>query len=104
MSPLQQVVGTGLLLAGLYVLTRFYRLRVVSCVALLGIWGLVAVAAPIYFAYQALNEGRLFGTVFTLAVSLPIAGLWYVGFDAARKCIADEMRYGRWTDLPWNAR
>lgn len=103
MSPLQQIMGTGLLLVGLYGITRFYWLRVASCAALLGLWGLAVIVGPIYLAYDDIAAGRQFGAIFTLAISVPMAGCWYIGFDAARKWVADEIRYGRWGNLPWNA-
>lgn len=103
MSPLEQVVGSGLLLVGLYIIARFYWLRVVSCAALLTLWALFAVVGPLYLAYGHLADGRLLGAVFTLAISVPLAGLWYIGFDAARKWVVGQKRYGRWTNMPWNA-
>jgi uncharacterized membrane protein len=104
MSPQQEIVGSGLLLIGLYVITRFYWLRVVSCAVLLTIWGIITLAVPIYLAYDDINDGRLFGAIFTLAVCVPMTGCWYIGFKAAHKWVVAEISFGRWTKMPWLAR
>lgn len=103
MSPVQQIAGTGLLILVVYVVARFYWLRVVGCAASLAIWALFAVVAPLYLAYDAVTDNRLLRAAFTLAISTPMTALWYLGFDAARTWVRAEMRYGRWANMPWNA-
>lgn len=104
MSPLQEVVAIGLLSLLVYVIVQYYWLRVAACAAILALWALVSVIAPVYLAYDDLEHGRLFQAFFTLAISLVIAIPWFFGFDAARNWLKAEIKNNRWTHMPWNSK
>lgn len=104
MSNIEYFFGLSIIGAFIYALSKSYWLRMLSAGMLLVFWGLVAFIAPLYFAYDAFQDGAIFRAIATLAVSVVIFIPWAMAMRAARNWTATEKRLGRWTAMPWSAR
>lgn len=90
----------GLVLFGLtiWLVFRYFWLRVIAVAAGLGLWFMGAIGAPLYLALKSLQDGELFIAILQLAAGVLMGTFWYIGYDGAR----NWLKLNR-LDRPWNA-
>jgi hypothetical protein len=92
----------GLSALVLWVVFKFYWLRVVSCIVLLLAWGSFAIGGPILVAVMKIGEGSLVQALVTLILGVFLGGFWFVAAHAAHKWYSFEKKHGGGFWKPWN--
>ena len=89
--------------AMVFVVIRYYWLRILACGMLLLVWGIVAVAGPLYIAVETLQRGQIDEALLTLLICGVTGSLWYIAFMQARDWFRRTRRTGFFKKR-WNAR
>lgn len=101
-EPGTLIAGIAMTAGTLWLILRYYWLRLIACAVMFTVWTGFAIAAPLYLAGKAAREGELFQAALTLFVSIFLVVPWFIGASAARGWIKEQRKYDRlWQ--PWDA-
>jgi hypothetical protein len=92
-----------LIIVIIYPFSRLYWLRVLGVGFLLSIWGIMTAIMPLYVVWKNFNEGGVIVTFFTLLAGIGTALPFIFAAKFAREWVKEEIAFGRWTKMPWNA-
>ena len=94
-------IAIGALL--LWVILKFYWLRVIACTLLLIVWGAFAIIAPLGLAFSSFAQGNLFVGGMQIAIVGFMGAFWSIGARAAHSWVRQQQKYELFWQ-PWNAR
>ena len=82
---------------------KYYWLRVLSCLLLLAVWGSFSIGAPIFLSVLNVRDASYFQAILTFLLGLLPRGIWFIGAHGAYKCYSYQVKFAGGFWQPWNA-
>jgi hypothetical protein len=85
-----------------WIVFRFYWLRVLSCLLLLLLWGSFAIGGPLFVTELLVSEAAYLQAIFTALLGVWLGGICFVAAHATYKWFIFQQKFAGGFWKPWN--